>query len=170
MAACAYQCVRLLRHRQKYYNHGAHVSRETLTQYEQSCLEIVKTVAQTSPSVQTTQRDLKGLIDEIQDHPESRLVHSQQQSPRQILSIHSLIARSDFVDDSEETALQDPHPESIPSSYEGSLATRNMVSGSNMANEMWLQDSNAFEGAWDEPGIDFNLIWLVQWDGTGYIV
>jgi hypothetical protein len=54
MAACAYQCIRLLRHGQNYYGHGTHVPHEMMTQYEQSCLQIVRIVARTSLSVQKT--------------------------------------------------------------------------------------------------------------------
>ncbi|GAB1208422.1 hypothetical protein APSETT445_007171 [Aspergillus pseudonomiae] len=137
------------------------------------------------------EHDLKSLIDETQDqnaHPENRPRHTQPQGPRQILSIHSLIARSEFVDDSEELALQDVHASDNPSAYEkhnheysGPLNTlelpsplpsfdtvEHMTPGSTVASQVWLQGGNAFEGAWDEPGIGFDLIRQMQWDGMGY--
>ncbi|QMW29158.1 hypothetical protein G4B84_004493, partial [Aspergillus flavus NRRL3357] len=149
------------------------------------------TVARTSPSVQTIERDLKDLIDETQDqnaHPENRHRNIQQQGPRQILSIHSLIARSEFVDDSEELAFQDAHAGDNASVYQkdnheysGPLDTlglpsplpsfdsvEGMTPGPTMTSQMWLQGPNAFEGAWDEPGIGFDLIRQMQWDGMGY--
>ncbi|KAB8263411.1 hypothetical protein BDV32DRAFT_136053 [Aspergillus pseudonomiae] len=191
MAVCAYQCIRLLVHGQRTYGHKISVSRERVKQYQHSCLQIIQTVARTSPSVQTIEHDLKSLIDETQDqnaHPENRPRHTQPQGPRQILSIHSLIARSEFVDDSEELALQDVHASDNPSAYEkhnheysGPLNTlelpsplpsfdtvEHMTPGSTVASQVWLQGGNAFEGAWDEPGIGFDLIRQMQWDGMGY--
>ncbi|UDD58938.1 hypothetical protein AFCA_006361 [Aspergillus flavus] len=137
------------------------------------------------------ERDLKDLIDETQDqnaHPENRHRNIQQQGPRQILSIHSLIARSEFVDDSEELAFQDAHAGDNASVYQkdnheysGPLDTlglpsplpsfdsvEGMTPGPTMTSQMWLQGPNAFEGAWDEPGIGFDLIRQMQWDGMGY--
>ncbi|KAE8356935.1 fungal-specific transcription factor domain-containing protein [Aspergillus coremiiformis] len=189
IAACAYQSVRLLLHLGN-DNHGVHVPSDRITQYKRSCLQIIQLVARTSPSVATIERDLQGLINENQDrivHPESRPRHTQQ-NPRQVLSIHALIARSGFVDDSEDLALQDSQPIDGPPAYEkhgrdshDPLATtgrpfphrnlgsvEDMAHGSNMAADMWLQGSNAFEGAWDEPGIGFDLIRQMQWDGMGY--
>ncbi|GMG31353.1 unnamed protein product [Aspergillus oryzae] len=136
-------------------------------------------------------RDLKDLIDETQDqnaHPENRHRNIQPQGPRQILSIHSLIARSEFVDDSEELAFQDAHAGDNASVYQkdnheysGPLDTlglpsplpsfdsvEGMTPGPTMTSQMWLQGPNAFEGAWDEPGIGFDLIRQMQWDGMGY--
>ncbi|KNG90565.1 hypothetical protein ANOM_001532 [Aspergillus nomiae NRRL 13137] len=191
MAVCAYQCIRLLVHGQRTYGHKISVSRERVKQYQHSCLQIIQTVARTSPSVETIEHDLKSLIDETQDqnaHPENRPRHIQQQGPRQILSIHSLIARSEFVDDSDELALQEVHASDNPSAYEkhnheygGPLSTlelpsplpsfdtvEHMTPGSTVASQMWLQGGNAFEGAWDEPGIGFDLIRQMQWDGMGY--
>ncbi|KAK6828889.1 hypothetical protein RU639_003372 [Aspergillus parasiticus] len=149
------------------------------------------TVARTSPSVQIIERDLKDLIDETRDqnaHPENCPRHIQQQGPRQILSIHSLIARSEFVDDSEELALQDAHASDnfpvyqkdnheysesldtlgLPSPLPSFDSVEGMTPGPTMTSQMWLQGANAFEGAWDEPGIGFDLIRQMQWDGMGY--
>ncbi|KAE8419773.1 hypothetical protein BDV36DRAFT_127437 [Aspergillus pseudocaelatus] len=191
MAVCAYQCIRLLLHGQRVYGHKVPVSRERIKQYQRSCLQIIQTVARTSPSVQTIERDLKDLIDETQDHnahPENRLKHTQQQGPHQILSIHSLIARSEFIDDSEELALEDAHAGDNLSAYEkhnheygGPLGTlrlpsplpsldpaEDMTPSSIVASQTWLQGGNAFEGAWDQPGIGFDFIRQMQWDGMGY--
>ncbi|RAQ57822.1 hypothetical protein COH20_004106 [Aspergillus flavus] len=187
MAVCAYQCIRLLVYGQRIYGHKIPVSRERVEQYQRSCLQTIQTVARTSPSVQTIERDLKDLIDETQDqnaHPENRHRNIQQQGPRQILSIHSLIARSEFVDDSEELAFQDAHAGDNASVYQkdnheysGPLDTlglpsplpsfdsvEGMTPGPTMTSQMWLQGPNAFEGAWDEPGIGFDLIRQMQWD------
>ncbi|EIT74863.1 hypothetical protein AO1008_07788 [Aspergillus oryzae 100-8] len=117
-----------------------------------------------------------------------RAKNIQQQGPRQILSIHSLIARSEFVDDSEELAFQDAHAGDNASVYQkdnheysGPLDTlglpsplpsfdsvEGMTPGPTMTSQMWLQGPNAFEGAWDEPGTGFDLIRQMQWDGMGY--
>ncbi|OGM51172.1 hypothetical protein ABOM_000341 [Aspergillus bombycis] len=182
MAVCAYQCIRLLVHGQRTYGHKILVSRERVKQYQRSCLQVIQTVARTSPSVQTIVSQSLG------DRRQNRPRPTQQQGPRQILSIHSLIARSEFVDDSEELALQDVHASDNPSAYEkqnheysGPLSmlglpsplpsfdpVEHMTLGSTVASQMWLQGGNAFEGAWDEPGLGFDLIRQMQWDGMGH--
>ncbi|KAE8383055.1 hypothetical protein BDV26DRAFT_303961 [Aspergillus bertholletiae] len=192
MAICAYQCIRLLLHGQRAYGHKLPVPSGRIKKYQQSCLQIIQNIARISPSVHTIECDLKNLIDETQDqnaHPENCIRHSQQQTPRQILSIHSLIGRSEFVDDSEELALHDGHASDNSSVHEkdndeynrllgmsGPLQplpsfglTEVMTPGPTMTSQMWLQGSNAFDGAWDEPGVGFDLIRQMQWDGLGCI-
>ncbi|PLB43435.1 hypothetical protein P170DRAFT_514649 [Aspergillus steynii IBT 23096] len=156
MAACAYQ------------------------EYGSSCLEIVKRVSFTSPSVQRIETDLKALLDEVLSPHQSSSPESHpptpDTTPRQVLSIHSLIIRSEFGDDSDEVGLADEPPNSeprsqikepFPNAQEVLPSLLSTFSPGSLENDMWLEGTGI--EAWDKQETGFDLMRQMQWDGTGYL-
>ncbi|RAK97660.1 fungal specific transcription factor domain-containing protein [Aspergillus ibericus CBS 121593] len=167
IAVWAYQCIRLLIHT------GYEPSREKLVAYANSCFEIVRIVSQTS----IAGSDLKSLLEESEtSKPASKQTEldggmGSVTAPRQILSIHSLITRSGFGEESEE-ALLDCHPAANPEHYEENGDPQALQStlpsyGVDPFDGVWLPDGSVVDGWEGQAG--FDLIRQMQWDGMGYL-
>ncbi|PYI11251.1 hypothetical protein BO78DRAFT_425770 [Aspergillus sclerotiicarbonarius CBS 121057] len=172
IAVWAYQCIRLLIHTAR------QLGREKLVAYANSCLEMVMFISHTSPAVQQIGSDLKSLLEESENPPTAEKVSEpdramgSETAPRQILSIHSLISRSVFVDESEEPALLDCPPAAGPERYEESGGSDDIPStlpsyAIDPLDGVWLPDGSVVDGWEGQAG--FDLIRQMQWDGMGYL-
>ncbi|KAI9931537.1 hypothetical protein MW887_010114 [Aspergillus wentii] len=183
----AYQCMRMILYRSRNYANGYYIDRETIHSYGHSCLEMVKVLARQSPSVRRIESDLESLIaNGVQKLPSPEYPPSPPSSsgestshpnPRQILSIHSLINHSHFDDDSDRLTLPPDTHSSVPITDLVKSAVSplidlnsrpdNLQPSQALCDDVWLNQNNAFEGAWDGPEIELDIVRHSQgqWDG-----
>ncbi|PSN69914.1 hypothetical protein BS50DRAFT_618878 [Corynespora cassiicola Philippines] len=181
VVAVAYQCARILLYCFRHFGHLLQATEQSVNDCAQQCLKAVESMPSRSVTSNMIKMDIEKLLyrgsspDNVRETDSSsssgrmQSTHAAPESAtNHLFSRHSMIGSMEITDDSADLAMRNSRTShnqettsasTLPFTTDRGLPTHGLIDNSDIAVATDFSISNAFEGAVDELGVDFDAMY-----------